>query len=105
VSSSYFYLSGLVRCLLAREFLFTFGWLLPLSLWRLGRLPAGWVVGSACAAFAALAMGAYDDALGNATRAIFSACGPMLALSAALFLSGAVKPIRVADNPIRSRNL
>lgn len=85
-----FFLSGLVRCLTAREFLFVFAWLLPLGLIRLGLLPRGWVAGSACAALAALAMGAYDDALGNATRAIFSACGPVLSLSAALFLVEAV---------------
>jgi len=84
--SSYLYLSGLYRCLIAREFLFTFGWLLPLGVWRLGRLPKTWVMGSTCAALAALAMGAYDDALGNAARAVFSASGPMLSLSVSLLL-------------------
>ena len=80
------YLSGLVRCLVAREFLFTFAWLLPLGLFRISRLPKAWVSGSICAALAALAMGAYDDAGGNATRAIFSACGPLLSLSVSVFL-------------------
>lgn len=84
--AGYFYLSGLVRCLFAREFLFVFGWLLPLGLLRLERLPHAWVAGSMCAALMALALGAYDDALGNATRAIFSACGPVLSLSVALLL-------------------
>jgi uncharacterized membrane protein len=84
--SSYFYLSSLYRCLIAREFLFTFGWLLPLGVWRLGRLPKTWVMGSTCAALAALAMGAYDDALGNAARAVFSASGPLLSLSVSLLL-------------------
>jgi hypothetical protein len=83
----YLYLPGLVGCLIAREFLFTFAWLLPLGLLRLGRLPTTWVVASSWAALAALAMGAYDDALGNATRAIFSACGPLLSLSVAIFLA------------------
>ncbi len=95
--TGFFYLSGLVRCLLAREFLFVFVWMLPLGLWRLRSLPRPWVVGSACAAFTALAMGAYDDALGNATRAIFSACGPVLALSVALFLVQAAQPTRAAS--------
>ncbi len=66
--AGYLYLSGLFRCLTAREFLFTFAWLLPLGFWRLGRLPRTWVIGSTSAALAALAMGAYDDALGNAAR-------------------------------------
>ena len=80
------YLSGLVGCLLAREFLYTFAWLLPLGVWRLARLPKAWVVGSICAALAALAMGAYDDALGGAARALFSASGPLLSLSVSLLL-------------------
>jgi hypothetical protein len=87
VYSGNLFLTSLVRCLIAREFLFTFCWLLPLGLFRLGRLPKAWVVGTLCASIAALAMGAYDDALGNTTRAIFSACGPLLSLSAALLLA------------------
>lgn len=96
--SGLFFLSGLVRCLAAREFLFVFGWLLPLGVLRLGRLPREWVAGSVCAALAALAMGAYDDALGNATRAIFSACGPVLSLSVALFLNDAAPVARIPDS-------
>ncbi len=30
--SKYFYLAGLYGCLIAREFLFTFGWLIPLGI-------------------------------------------------------------------------
>ena len=86
--AGYLYLAGLARCLLAREFIFVFAWLLPLGLWRLGRLPRTWVVASGCAALAALAMGAYDDAQGNATRAVFSACGPLLSLSVSFLLVG-----------------
>jgi hypothetical protein len=92
VYSGNLFLSGLARCLLAREFLYTFSWLLPLGLFRLGRLPKAWVVGTVCASIAALAMGAYDDALGNTTRAIFSACGPLLSLSAALYIAGTANP-------------
>ena len=84
--SGHLYLSGLVRCLLSHEFLFPFGWLLPLGVWRLGSLPRGWVTAAACAALASLGMGAYDDALGNAARAVFSAAGPLLSLSASLLL-------------------
>ena len=80
------YFSGLVGCLFARENLFVFGWLLPLGIWRLGRLPWTWVVGSACAALAVLAMGAIDIALGNVVRPLFSAIGPVLSLSVAILL-------------------
>ena len=97
--AGYLYLSGVVRCLVAREFLFVFAWLLPLGLFRIRRLPKAWSVGSMCAALAALAMGAYDDALGNAARAVFSACGPLLALSASLLVAEAGKTARIARNP------
>jgi hypothetical protein len=89
--AGHLYLSGLLRCLLAREFIFVFAWLLPLGLLRIGRLPRPWVAASFAAALTALVLGAYDDALGNATRAIFSACGPVLSLSVALFLAQASK--------------
>ncbi len=85
--AGYLYLSGLVRCLFAREFLFVFAWLLPLGIWRLARLPKAWVVASGCAALIALALGAYDDAMGNAVRPVFSAIGPLLSLSASLLLT------------------
>ena len=38
------------------------------------------------AALAALAMGAYDDALGNTVRPLFSTIGPLLSLSASILL-------------------
>lgn len=82
----YFYLSGLVGCLIARESLYVFGWLLPLGVWRLGRLPKTWVAASVAATLAALAMAAYDNALGNAVRPVFSCIGPVLSLSASILL-------------------
>jgi len=81
------YFSSLIGCLTAREFLFTFVWLLPFGVWRLKRLPTPWVSGAAAAGFAALAMGAFDNALGNATRAMFSSVGPLLSVSASLLLA------------------
>lgn len=92
--SGYFYLSGLAGCLIARESFYVFGWLLPLGVWRLGRLPRTWVVASACAALAALAMGAFDNALGNTVRPLFSALGPLLSLSASVLLVEAGTPAR-----------
>lgn len=97
--ASYLYLSGLVRCIFAREFLFVFAWLLPLGIWRLGRLPKTWVVASACAALVALAMGAYDDAEGNAVRPVFSAIGPLLSLSASILLVEIGAGARQSDSP------
>jgi uncharacterized membrane protein len=84
--SGYFYLRGLVGCLIARETFYVFGWLLPLGVWRLGRLPKTWVAASIYSALAALAMGAYDNAMGNADRAVFSCIGPVLSLSASILL-------------------
>ena len=66
-------------------------------LWACGgmwRLPKTWVVASVCAALAALAMGAYDDAVGNTVRPLFSALGPLLSLSASLLLVEASVPAR-----------
>jgi uncharacterized membrane protein len=90
--SGYFYLSGLVGCLIARESFYVFGSLLPLAVWRLGRLPRTWVVASACAALATLAMGAYDNAAGNTVRPLFSVLGPLLSLSASVLLVEAGTP-------------
>lgn len=96
--SSYFYLSGLLGCLLARETFFVFGWLLPLGVWRLNRLPRTWVVGSICSALAALALGAYDNALGNTVRPMFSALGPLLSLTASILLVEIGLPAREIEN-------
>lgn len=85
--SGFLYLSGLARCLTAGEFLLAFCWLLPLGVWRLNRLPKAWVAAAVTAGLGALAMGAYDDALGNAARAVFSAVGPLLSVSVALLLA------------------
>jgi hypothetical protein len=96
--AGHLYMDGLMRCLMARETFFVFGWLLPLGMWRLGQLPRTWVVGSICATLAALAMGAYDDALGNTVRPMFSAVGPILSLSASIWLVEIGTPARDAKN-------
>lgn len=82
------FLPALIRCLKSHEFIFAFGWLIPLGLPRLRSLPVAWVTGATCAAITALALGAYNDALGNTIRPMFSTLGPMLSLSASLFLVG-----------------
>ena len=80
------YLTSLLRCLVNREFLYVFGWLAPLGVWRVHRLPRPWVMASVIGVLPILVMGAYRDALGNAVRPIFNVAGPLLSLSAAVLL-------------------
>jgi hypothetical protein len=82
------FLAGLRGCILDHTFWYVFIWLLPLGVLRLRRLPRPWVLASALAFLGAFAMGAYNNALGNTTRALFNVAGPMLSLSAAIFLAG-----------------
>ncbi len=79
-------LQGLIGCLANRQFWYIFGWLLPLGALRLSQLPAAWVGASLGGAAAALAMGAWINAGGVAAPAVFNAIGPLLSMSAALFL-------------------
>jgi hypothetical protein len=82
--------------ILDHTFWYVFIWLLPLGLVRLRRLPQTWVVATAVAFCGALALGAYNDARGNTTRALFNVAGPLLSLSAAVFLAGSPVPSRPA---------
>jgi hypothetical protein len=92
------FLAGLRGCILDHTFWYVFIWLLPLGVLRLLRLPRPWVLACALAFCGALALGAYNNALGNTTRALFNVAGPILSLSAAIFLAG---PTRAAER--RSR--
>ena len=80
-------LAGLVGCLTDRQFWYIFGWLLPLGALCLGSMPRAWLAASLGGAAAALAMGAWINAGGVAAPAIFNAVGPILSLSAAMFLT------------------
>ncbi len=80
-------LAGLRDCLLNHTFWYVFVWLLPLGIPRLHRLPLPWVVASGMAFCGALVLGAYNNAGGNTARALFNVAGPILSLSAAMFLS------------------
>jgi len=82
-------LGGLWGCLLDHTYWFIFIWLLPLGLMRLRRLPRPWVLASTLAFCGALALGAYNNARGNTARALFNVSGPILSLSAAIYLVGA----------------
>jgi hypothetical protein len=82
------YLTNLAGCFRRHEFWYVFGWLLPLSVWRLRSLPREWVIASMITALAALALGASISAEGNVARAMFDVAGPMLSLSAAMLIGG-----------------
>jgi len=81
------FLAGLRGCVLDHTFWYVFIWLLPLGSLRLFRLPRAWVFASTLAFCGALGMGAYNNALGNTARALFNVAGPVLSLSAAIFLA------------------
>ncbi len=74
------------------NFWYVLGWLLPLGLWRLGRLPRPWRFGSLCAAGVALLLGAWNDAGGNVARAVFNTAGPLLCLSSAALICDLWRP-------------
>ena len=76
-----------LACLVSRPFGYIFVWLLPLGIWRLGRLPRPWVSASIAATLVALGLGVYHGSGGNVARGMFNVSGPLLSLSAAHLLS------------------
>ena len=93
--SSVSFLTGLLLCVLDPNFWYVFMWLVPLGVWRLGRLPQPWVWASSIAALIALALGAYHDSRGsNVARAMFNAAGPILSLSVAALLTTSSAALR-----------
>jgi hypothetical protein len=87
------FLAGLRGCLVEHTFWFVFIWLLPLGLVRAGQFPRNWRWAAGVAFCGALFLGAYNNAGGNTTRALFNVAGPLLSLSAAMFLTNC-KPAR-----------
>jgi hypothetical protein len=81
------YLSRLGTALSSRSFWYVFIWLLPLGIAGLRRLPRTWVIASVASAVIALVLGLYRNIEGNLARPIFDVLGPMLSLSAAIWLS------------------
>lgn len=88
------FLHALLGNLTAHEFWYAFIWLLPLGLPRLRRMDRRWIWATAATFLLALLFGAYNNALGNTARAFFNIAGPLLSLSAAVFL---------AERPARPR--
>lgn len=68
------------------NFWYVLGWLLPLGLWRLGRMPRPWLAGGLCAGVVALLLGAWNGSGGNVARAVLNTAGPLLCLSSAMFI-------------------
>ena len=85
-------LQGLIGCLTDRQFWYIFGWLLPLGVLRLQRLPGAWMGASLGGAAAALAMGAWNNGEGATAPAVFNSIGPILSLSAAQLLGSGLTP-------------
>jgi hypothetical protein len=76
-----------------RNLWYTFFWLVPLSLFRLRRLPTAWMVSTAAAALAAFVLDMYYSGLpGTIARTTFSVCGPLLSASVGLLLFDRVRP-------------
>jgi hypothetical protein len=78
---------------------YVFIWLLPLGALRLSWLPRPWVWASLLSALTAVLLGAYRDIGGNVARPLFDILGPLLSLSAAIWLAGLKKPSPSQSGP------
>jgi hypothetical protein len=93
-----FWLS-LLGMLTASTLWYSFIWLVPLGVWRLARLPAPWVLSSFVTAGITLLLAAYHGAGGNVSRPLFSVLGPLLSLSAGLWLTDWLAPSSRSSSP------
>jgi hypothetical protein len=70
-----------------RNILFMAIWLVPLGIPRLRLLPVKWIAASAAAVVTAIALAVWhSSSAGAAARPMFNAAGPLLSLSAAVYL-------------------
>ncbi len=74
---------------------YAFIWLLPVGVLRLRRLPRAWIWAAGCSALVALALGVFRDIGGNVARPLFDVLGPLLSLSAALYLGESDRVVAV----------
>lgn len=82
------HLNALFHNVFDQNLLYCIVWLLPLGLPRLVRLPRPWIAACAAAALADFALVTWHGSFpGAAARPLFSIAGPLLSLSAALYLS------------------
>ena len=77
---------ALIGSVFNREMFYAFGWVFPLGLFRLGRLPAEWLIASGASLLVALGMGVWFGVTGNVSRPAFNAVGPLLSVSAAILI-------------------
>lgn len=80
------YWGNLANLFLDRNFWYTFVWLLPLGVWRLRALPGPWVRATAAAIVIGALLSAWVPPAGLVGRVTFDVAGPLLGLSAAMFL-------------------
>jgi uncharacterized membrane protein len=82
------HLAALVRNIADRNLVYCAVWLLPLGLIRLREFPPAWIAASGAGVITAFALVTwYGSTPGAATRPFFSIAGPLLSLSAAVFIS------------------
>jgi hypothetical protein len=86
------YLDNIKGFLADRRFWYAFAWVLPLGVWRLNRLPRPWVMASLVTTAFALFMAVLSHLGGNVNRAVFNVFGPILSVSAAIFLADVHEP-------------
>lgn len=77
-----------LRGLLAPQWIYAFAALFPVGVWGLRGLPRQWIAAVSLSSAAAMALGVFADAGGNASRPVFNIAGPLLALGTARALCG-----------------
>ncbi|HWE50632.1 MAG TPA: hypothetical protein VG273_12615 [Bryobacteraceae bacterium] len=83
------HLAALYHNVIDQNLLYSIVWLVPLGLPRLKALPRSWVAACAAAALVDFALVTWHSSVaGAAARPLFSVAGPILSLSAAMYLSG-----------------
>jgi len=83
------HLEALYRNVIDQNLLYVIIWLLPLGLPRLKNLPKPWLAACSAATLADFALVTWHSSVpGAAARPLFSIAGPLLSLSAAIYLSG-----------------